>query len=102
MKRIGLYNCFDHVWSCDNFGTTKGDIAIYHSVARSLETTVQNCIFLDDNINALTVSKQSGMTVVGVYDESFDDLVQEIKEMSHFYIYRMEELLNIPPIADGR
>ncbi len=98
LKRVGLYDCFDHVWSCDDFGTTKGDIAIYRSVADALGTTCENCIFLDDNIHALTVAKQAGMTVVGVYDESSDDLIQEIKDMSHFYICRMRDLLTIVPI----
>ncbi len=98
LKRVDLYDCFDHIWSCEDFDTTKGDIAIYRSVAGALGTTCENCIFLDDNIHALTVAKRAGMTVIGVYDESSDDLMQEIKDISHFYICTMRDLLSIVPI----
>ncbi len=93
LKRNGIYELFDSVWSCDDFNTTKGDVNIYHRAAARLDTVAQNCIFLDDNINALTVAKQSGMTVIGVYDESSDDMQNEIKALSHSYIYQMDELL---------
>ncbi len=93
LKRVGLYDYFDNVWSCDDFGTTKGDVHIYYAVASRLETSVENCVFLDDNIHALTVAKQAGMTVVGVYDESSADLVSDIRKISSLYLYKMEELL---------
>ncbi len=95
LKRVGIYDMFDNVWSCDDFGTTKGDVGIYHSVAERLGTTAENCVFLDDNINALTVAKQSGMRVVGVYDQSSDGMQAEIADISDGYIYVMEELLKI-------
>ncbi len=95
LKRVGIYELFDNVWSCDDFGTTKGDVQIYRSVAKCLGTSVDNCIFLDDNINALRVAKQSGMSVVGVYDSSSDDMQKEIAQLSDAYIYKMRELLSV-------
>ena len=34
LKRIGIYDIFDNVWSCDDFGTTKADPNIYISPPR--------------------------------------------------------------------
>ncbi len=95
LKRTGLYDLFDNVWSCDDFGTTKGDVNIYHEVASRLQDTVENCVFLDDNINALAVAKQAGMTVIGVYDESAEDAQEEISELSAAHIHEMKELLSV-------
>ncbi len=41
LKRNGIYNLFDNVWSCDDFSTTKSDVQIYHMAAERLHTTVE-------------------------------------------------------------
>lgn len=93
LKRIGIYDLFDNVWSCDDFATTKTDISIYHSIAKHFNTTTDNCIFFDDNINALRVAKESGMVIVGVYDDSSADYVEEIKKISDDFIYKLSEFI---------
>ncbi len=93
LKRIGIYDMFDNVWSCDDFSTTKSDVNIYHSVAEHLKTTTDNCIFFDDNINALRVAKEAGMTIVGVYDDSSADCIEDIKKISDNYIYKLSDYL---------
>ncbi len=91
LVRNELYDLFDNVWSCDDFGTTKSDVGIYHEVAKRLGTTADKCAFFDDNINALKVAKQSGMCIVGVYDQSSDDSEKEIREISDKYVYKLAE-----------
>ncbi len=95
LRRTGLYGLFDNVWSCDDFGTTKGDVNIYHMAAERLGVGAENCIFLDDNINALAVAKKSGMTVVGVYDESAEGAKKEILSLADAYVHNMCEILPI-------
>ena len=34
LKRLGVYELFDNVWSCDDFGTTKANPEIYRQVAK--------------------------------------------------------------------
>lgn len=93
LKRLGLYELFDFVWSCEDFGTTKSDVNIYHMAAERLGTTAENCIFLDDNCNAVATAKESGMTVYGVYDASSEEYIDEMKSISHRYIYSFDELI---------
>ncbi len=91
LKRLEMFDLFDNVWSCEDFQMTKSNIQIYHQVADRLHTTVEECVFFDDNIHALTVAKKAGMEVVGVYDKSAEEYREEIKELTSLYIYNFSE-----------
>lgn len=93
LKRLGLWTLFDNVWSCDDFNTTKTDPLIYVRAADKMNTTVENVLFLDDNLNADQTAKAAGMQVCGVYDESSKDYVQQMKAANDYYIYDFQELL---------
>ena len=92
LKRLGLWELFDHIWSCDDFGTTKADPAIYAMAAKALNRPVEEVLFLDDNLDADRTAKAAGMAVCGVYDPSSDDYVQQIKEAADHYIFDFKEL----------
>ena len=93
LKRLGLWELFDNVWSCDDFNTTKADPQIYVRAAEKMNTTVENVLFLDDNLNADLTAKAAGMQVCGVYDESSKDYVEQMKAANDYYIYDFQELL---------
>lgn len=95
LKRLGIFDFFTNVWSCDDFGTTKADSEIYKAAAEKIGEKIENILFLDDNFNADKTAKQAGMKVCGVYDDSSKEYVDEIKEISDFYIYDFSELLQI-------
>ena len=95
LKRLGLWELFDNVWSCDDFNTTKADPQIYVRAAEKVGTTVENVLFLDDNLNADQTAKAAGMQVCGVYDESSKDYVEQMKAANDYYIYDFQELLHI-------
>lgn len=95
LKRLGAFELFDNVWSCDDFGTTKADTEIYRMAAKRLNAEISEIIFVDDNINADRTAKSAGMTVAGIYDESSHEYIEEIKAATDHYVYRFEELLNL-------
>jgi HAD superfamily hydrolase (TIGR01509 family) len=95
LKRLGLWELFDNVWSCDDFNTTKADPEIYKMAAEKLGKQVQEVLFLDDNLNADQTAKKAGMVVCGVYDPSSDDYTEQIKAATDYYIYDFEELLTM-------
>ena len=95
LKRLGMWDLFDNIWSCEDFGTSKADPQIYVQAAQKLHTTVENVLFLDDNLNADTVAKSAGMQVCGVYDDSSGDCEAQIKAVADHYIYDFLELLNL-------
>ncbi len=93
LKRLGIYDLFDKVWSCEDFGMTKADTEIYRQAAKILGTTVEECIFIDDNYNAVCTAKKAGMTAYGIYDDSSKEYVEDMKSISDKYLYTFEELL---------
>lgn len=95
LKRLGIYDLFNNVWSCDDFLTTKSDPDIYVKVAEKLGKPVDSILFLDDNYNADKTAKSSGMKVCGVFDNSSVEYVDEIKSIADHYIYDFAELIDI-------
>lgn len=95
LKRLGMWDLFDNVWSCDDFSTTKANPEIYAKAAQKMHTSVDKVLFLDDNLNADTVAKSAGMLVCGVYDESSKEYIDQIKTATDYYIYDFQELLNL-------
>lgn len=95
LKRLGIYDIFDNVWSCDDFETSKADPNIYVMAAEKIGVPVGEVLFLDDNINADKTAKEAGMKVCGVYDESSADCEDEIRRVADYYIRDFSELLDI-------
>lgn len=95
LKRLGLFDLFENVWSCEDFGTTKADPAIYHRAAEKIGCPVHEILFLDDNYNADRTAKEAGMRVCGVYDETSKEYIEEMKSAADFYIYDFAELPDI-------
>ena len=93
LKRLGIFELFDNVWSCNDFGTTKADPNIYVQAAKRLGRRVEDVIFLDDNYNADKTAKEAGMQVIGVYDESSREYAAEIRAVADRYIVDFTELL---------
>ncbi|MBQ9131870.1 MAG: HAD family phosphatase, partial [Clostridia bacterium] len=64
LKRLGVWELFDHVWSCDDFATTKADPNIYIRAVEQIGTRVDDTAFFDDNINAIKTAAQAGLFTV--------------------------------------
>jgi len=95
LKRLGIYDIFTNVWSCDDFNTTKANPEIYKMAAEKIGENIESILFLDDNLNADKTAKSAGMKVCGVYDSSSHDYVDEMKAITDHYIYDFSELLEI-------
>ena len=95
LKRLGMWELFDNIWSCDDFATTKADPEIYKMAAQRLGRPVDKVLFLDDNLSADMTAKSAGMPTCGVYDPSSEDYVEQIKAATDYYIYDFQELLSL-------
>ena len=93
LKRLGIFDLFDNVWSCEDFGTGKSDPEIYRAAAKRIGRPVEKIIFLDDNYNADKTAKSAGMQVYGVYDNSSKEYEEDMKKITDRYIYNFKELL---------
>ena len=92
LKRVGIYELFDNVWSCDDFFCSKAETKIYRMAAERLGKPVGECTFVDDNTGAVSVAKEAGMISVGIFDESSIDFMDEMKRVADRYIMNFSEL----------
>lgn len=92
LKRNGVYDLFDNLWSCGDFGMKKSEPEIYFKVAEKLNAKVENITFFDDNVTAVKTGKEAGLFVVGVYDEFSLPYTEEIKSAANLYIETFEGL----------
>lgn len=96
LRRLGIYDMFTNVWSCDSdFGMPKTDPQIYRDAAARIGVAVEDMIFIDDNLYADIAGKQSGAVVYGIYDASSAEFRQQIRDVTDRYIVDFAELLNI-------
>lgn len=93
LKRLEVYDLFDNVWSCDDFNTSKSNPEIYKMAAKRLNKSVNEVIFVDDNVNAVKTAMQAGMIGYGIYDHSSKDYVTEFKNLADNYLENFKELL---------
>lgn len=93
LKRLGILELFDNVWSCDDFNTTKSNPKIYEMAAERLGAKVSEVIFIDDNVNAVKTARVAGMISYGIHDDSSSELVDEMKAASDRYILKLSELI---------
>ena len=93
LKRLGIYDIFTRVWSCDDFKTTKADPNIYKMASERIGAPISEILFLDDNYNADKTARAAGMKVCGVYDDSSKEYEEDIRAVSHHYVRELGELL---------
>ena len=95
LKRLGIWEMFDNVWSTDDFDLPKREPTIYYRVAEKLGKEPKDILFVDDNIHSDRGAKAAGVKVCGIFDLSSKDLKEQMKELCDYYIDTMPELLEI-------
>ena len=92
LQRWQLLHLFDHIFTIDDFGLTKNDVALFRQAAARLGADINDCTMLDDNIRAITTAKQAGMHTIGVYDESSRYAEAAMRQTAERYIRDFSEL----------
>ena len=91
LRRIGIYDMFDHVWTCEDFGIMKSDPEIYLRASKLLGKQPREVAFFDDNLYAISTAVKAGMYTVAVYDLSGEDFTDELKRLADRYIRSFTE-----------
>ncbi len=95
LKRLGIFDIFANVWSCDDFNTTKANPEIYKMCAEKIGAPIDEILFVDDNLNANKSAKLSGIKVCGIFDESSKDDADAISAVADYYVHDFSHLLNL-------
>ena len=93
LKRLGIYDWFDNIISCEeDMGINKKTSEAYYKLAEKLHTVCENCVFFDDNIEAICASHMAGMETVGVYDVTSAEWETDMRKIADKYIYDFGEI----------
>ncbi len=93
IKRLGVFDLFDNVWSVEDFNLSKVDVELYIAVAKKLNAKPENCVLVDDSVNAIKTAKKAGFQTIGVYEKVVDNFWQEMKEIADKFVFNFNELL---------
>ena len=93
LKVNGVYDLFDNVWTVDDIGLPKSEVACFEELARRLDCTVADINFFDDNMIAINTSHAAGCNTYAVYDSQTDEQIEEIKKTVGRFVRSFEELM---------
>ncbi len=95
LKRLGVFDLLDNVWSCEDFAATKSDPGIYRMAAARIGKDARDIWFLDDNPGADRTAKAAGMRVCGVYDDSSAEYEAEMRQICDAYIKDFSQIFEL-------
>ena len=93
LQRLEVYELFDNVLSLESFGYTKSDTELFIKLAEALDTSPENCIVIDDSVNAIKTAKKAGFTTIGVYEKMVKDGWEEMQSVADKTIVSFTELV---------
>lgn len=93
LKNNGVYHLFAAFTTTDEVGRSKDYPDIYIEAARKVGVIPECCMAFEDVLKGVLSAKKAGMFTVGVYDESSDGYIEEIKKASDKFIYSFNEML---------
>ena len=93
LKRNGVYDLFEQVWSVEDFKLTKSDTRLFYKVSEAIGCENNEIHYFDDSLVALGNAKKSDYITYGVYDAQTEDEVELMKREYDYYVGSFEDLL---------
>ena len=93
VRRVGLEDLFDNLWSVDDFPINKSNPDLYTQISAKLGVAPEDCVMVDDSNVPLIACKKAGWQAVGIYDVVSKNNEAEMRAIADRYIYSFEELL---------
>ena len=93
VKRLGWEKLFDNIFTTEDFRLNKSEPYVFIETAKALGRNAEDCLMIDDSLNALLNAKKAGMKTIGVYDvhSAKDEL--KMRASVDKYILLLDELL---------
>lgn len=93
LKRCEFLQYFAHILTCTDVGAGKAESpAVYEAALQRLGTAKAATPVFEDAFHALSMAKQAGFPVVGVYDAANSGQQAAIRRLSDFYVRSLLEL----------
>ncbi len=93
LKRAGIFDLFEGVWSTEDFGLSKGDVRIYRTVAERLGVGVDALTMIDDCLGVIQAAKRAGAATVAVYEPYSASDEKELRAAADRCVRLLDEIL---------
>ena len=70
LERLGVWDCFECLLSCDDYATTKAQPKIYRMAAEHLGLPAQDVLVVEDTLLALRCAHEAGFPTCAIQDEA--------------------------------
>ena len=89
-ERLGLYEYFDGMITCEEAGASKREPAIFLLAAQRMGLAPENVYVFEDVIHAIRSAGSAGFVTVGVYDKASAADNEAIRGESSIYLHSLE------------
>lgn len=93
LKRLGIFNYFEFIITCDEIQSGKDKPHIYLEAARLLGLDKSEIYVFEDALYCVKTAKEEGFNVIGVYDESSEKDSEELRKICSHFVMSFKELL---------
>ena len=93
LKRNGIFDWFERVWSVEEFGLTKSDPRIFFKVAETIGCAPNEIHYFDDSLIALKNAKKAGYITYGVYDRQNHEEIAWMKQETDVFVASFCDLI---------
>ncbi|MBO5926679.1 MAG: HAD family phosphatase [Clostridia bacterium] len=94
LKRHGIFDSFESVWSIEDFGYSKSSEKLYQILAEKVGAKPSDCVLIDDSINAIKTAKNSGFLTYGIFEITVEKYWQDMKYICDKVANDFTEFLN--------
>ena len=91
LKKNGLYDYFDAIFTCSEIGVGKIKPDIFERALEKLGTKKAATWVFEDALYALKTAKEADFRTVGIYDETSRKEQEKIKGIADIYLQNMVE-----------
>lgn len=91
LRRIGIRDCFEKVFTCTDVGHGKDEPVIYEKALEFLGTDKSDTVVFEDALHCALTAKNAGFRVIGLYD-GFEKKTDEMKKLCDDFYMSFAEL----------
>lgn len=95
LKRNGLMQYIDDVFTCDSIGKGKEEPDIFLLAMENMGTEASNTIVFEDALYAIVTAKKLGIKTVALYDAASEFNNAEIKNTADMYFESLKEVIEV-------
>ena len=94
LSKLGVWDCFDEIYTCTDIGYSKSYMEYYEKVAQCIGVPCTDLIMVEDSLHSMVTAKKAGLTVAAVYEPYSAADTQAIRDISDVYVETLPQFLS--------